>query len=254
MKKFLLAILAVGAVATAQAQKAGSIFLYGSAGYTGYKNTDDDGLPGTSDLVTKNRDWHIAPGVGFQLNKNWGVGLNFGVGINTKTVDDGSITTDDRMRGLMVGPFVRYTMPLNRTFFVFNQINVSYLNAKSTYDDGVAGTPDIESSANGFGANWMPAIGVNISRCMALTFDFGGLGYTKLNWDMTGPREVNESEFNFNFGRTFNLGIQANFGGHSGRRHHGGMEPGMERRRMDTSDDDSEEDAPKKRSSSDIEE
>jgi hypothetical protein len=250
MKKFFLAILAVGAVATAQAQKAGSILVYGSAGYSAAKETDDDGLPGTADVVTKDRNWHFAPGIGYQFNKNWTVGINFGIGMSTMTNDNGSITTEDKMRELMVGPFVRYTTPISKTFFIFNQVNLSYLNGKMTDDDGVPGTPDIESSYNGFAANWFPAVGVNFTKCMAFTLDFGGLGYAKRTWDLTGPQEVSESAFDFNFGRTFNIGIQANLGG---KRHRGHSEPGMDHRHMDTSDD-SEEDMPKKKRSSDIEE
>lgn len=252
MKKVLLAILAVGAVATAQAQKAGSILIYGNAGYSAYKETDDDGLPGTADVVNKNRMWNFSPGIGYQFNKNWTVGLNFGIGMNTETVDNGIITTEDQTRELMVGPFVRMTMPINKTFFLFNQINVSYLNGKETSDDGVAGTPDIESTYNGFGANWFPAVGVNFTKCMALNFSFGGLGYTNRKWDMTGPQEISQSAFRFTFGRQFNFGISANLGG---KRHRGHMEPGMDHRQMDDDDSSDEDDAPKKKKrSSDIEE
>ncbi len=252
MKKFFLAILAVGAVATAQAQKAGSILVYGSAGYNAYKNTNDDGLPGTADIVTRQRNWHFAPGVGYQFNKNWTVGINFGIGMGTERVNNGIITTEDRMRELEVGPFVRYTMPINKTFFIFNQINLGYLNGKSTWDDGIAGTPDIENSYNGFAANWFPAVGVNFTKCMAFTLDFGGLGYANRKWDMTGPQEISESNFNFTFGQVIHIGIQANLGG---KKHHGRSEPGMDHRHMDTSDDAYDDDAPKRRKrSSDIDE
>lgn len=254
MKKFFLAILAVGAVATAQAQKAGSILVYGSAGYSAAKETDDDGLPGTADTITKNRNWHFAPGIGYQFNKNWTVGLNFGIGMRTMSTDNGIITEETRTRELVVGPFVRYTMPINKTFFLFNQVNLGYLNGKRIEDDGIAGTPDIESSYNGFGINWFPAVGVNFTKCMAFTMDFGGLGYMNRTWDMTGPQEISMSNFDFNFGRVINIGIQANLGG---KRHRAHGEPGMEHRHFDASDDsDGEDDAPKrkKKRSSDIDE
>lgn len=250
MKKFFLAILAVGAVATTtQAQKAGSILVYGSAGYSADKVTDDDGLPGTADVVTRSRSWHFAPGIGYQFNKNWTVGVNFGIGMSTYTNDNGAFTTEDRMRELEVGPFVRYTTPISKTFFVFNQINLSYLNGKMMEDDGISGTPDIESTYNGFGANWFPAVGVNVTKHMAFTLDFGGLGYGRRTWDMTGPQEISESNFNFNFGRTFRIGVQANLGG---KRHKGRSEPGMDHRYMDASDD-SDDDMPKRKRKSDIE-
>lgn len=252
MKKFFLAILAVGAVATAQAQKPGSILIYGDAGYMADKETDDDGLPGTSDVVTKDRNWNFSPGVGYQFNRNWTAGINFGIGMTTSETDNGIITMESRMRELDAGLFIRHTMPINKTFFVFGQINASYLNGKNTWDDGVAGTPDVENTYNGFRVNWFPAVGVNFTKCMALNFSFGGLGYEKKNWDMTGPQEVNQSSFAVTFGRQFNLGISANLGG---KRYKGHTEPGMDHRHMDTTDDSEEEDAPKtKKSSSDVDE
>jgi len=252
MKKLFLAMLAVGAVATAQAQKAGSILIYGDAGYNAMKTTNDDGLPGTADQVNRNRNWNFSPGLGYQFNRNWTAGINFSIGMSTSENDNGSITSEDRMRNLAAGVFIRHTMPINKTFFVFGQVNASYLNGKNTDDDGIAGTPDIESSYNGFGVNWFPAVGVNFTRCMALNFSFGGLGYEKKNWDLTGPQEINDSRFSFTFGRQVNIGISANLGG---KRYKGRTEPGMDHRHMDTSDDSDEEETPKrKRNSSDIEE
>lgn len=250
MKKFLLAILAVGTVATAQAQKPGSILIYGNAGFTTYKNTDDDGLPGSNDVISKDNMWNFSPGVGYQLNRNWTVGLNFNISGTRESIDYGAYTTENKMRELGVGPFVRMTMPIGRIFFLYNQLNVSYLSGKSTMDDGAPVTPDVEETYKGFGAVWFPAVGVNFTKCLALNFSFGGLGYAQRNWDMTGPQEVKESVFGVTFGRQFNLGISANLGGRRMKSH--GMEPGMDRRHMDTSDD-SEEDMPK-RNSSDIEE
>lgn len=254
MKKFFLAILAVGAVATAQAQKAGSLFLYGDAGYSASKQTDDDGLPGTADNITKYRNWNFSPGLGFQFNKYFGAGINFSIGMRTNTNDNGSITSENKMTELMVGPFIRHTMPLGKIFFVYSQLNLSYLHGKNTYDDGIAGTPDVESSYNGFYVGWFPAIGANVTSGMAFTMSYGGLNYQKKNYDLTGPAETTTSDFNFTFGKTVNMGIQLNFGGHHhhGRGHH--MEPGMEHRHMDMSDDEDEDDAPKSKKSSDIEE
>lgn len=56
MKKLVLAILAVGSIATAQAQRAGSMLIYGNIGFEGHKSTDDAGLPGSRDVVTKALD------------------------------------------------------------------------------------------------------------------------------------------------------------------------------------------------------
>ncbi|MBS1775486.1 MAG: porin family protein [Bacteroidetes bacterium] len=260
MKKVLFAVLAAGVVSTAQAQKAGSILVYGDASYNAAKQTDDDGLPGTPDVITKNRTWNFTPGVGYQFNKNWTVGLNFGISGTQQIIDNGVLTSNNRIREIQVGPFVRYTTPINRTFFVFQQINISYLNGKRTNHSGAPGVADVIDTYNGFGINWMPAVGVNFTKYMALNFGFGGLGYEKKNWDFDGPASRVNSNFMFTFGQQFHVGISANLGGKSHTHGHH-AEPGMERRHIDTSDD-SEDVAPKaktkgkksKSNSSDIDE
>lgn len=267
MKKFFLAILAVGAVATAQAQKAGSILLYGNVGYNSFKTTSSDATPGTVDEIVKTNSWNISPGVGYQLNRNWTVGLNFSYGSGRTDFDPSTgmylggtmVTVDEaKTREFMVGPFVRMTTPLNRTFFLFSQLNASYWSGKDQYE--VIGAADHENDFKGFNVNLFPAVGVNFTKCLALNFSFGGIGYAQRTWDMNNsagsanfllPGETKESEFDFTFGRQFNIGISANLGG---RRHRGGhSEPGMEHRHMDTSDD-SEEDMPKRSRNTDVDE
>lgn len=253
MKKLILAMLAVGAVASAQAQKPGSILIYGNAGFNSYKTTDNSGFPGASDDVSKKNVWNVSPGIGYQINRFLTLGLNLGVESVKETMDNGFVTAEDKTMGFQVGPFVRMTMPLNRTFFLFNQLNASFLTGKNTIDDGINGTPDIEETYKGFGVAWFPAVGINFTKCMSLNFSYGGLGYAQKNWDLTGPAESKESAFAVTFGQQFNIGISANLGGRSsmkGRRHH--MEPGMERRRMENWND-NDEDMPKreKRSSDD---
>ncbi len=248
MKKLILAVFALGTVAAAQAQKPGSILIYGGVGYQSTKTTDDDGLPGTPDVISKSRTWEFAPGVGYQFNKFLTAGINFGISGTKNITETGTLKPEETMRELMVGPFIRMTMPINKTFFLFHQLNLAYLNGKMIDDDGVAGTPNVENTYNGFGANWFPAVGVNFTSCLALNFSFGGLAYGQRTWDLAGPGETKESGFDFTWGRQFNFGVSANLGGrHHRRGGHG--EPGMDHRHMDTSDD--EEDMPKRKKSSD---
>jgi hypothetical protein len=255
MKKFILAILAVGAVATAQAQKPGSILVYGNAGFTTYKNTGDDGLPGTSDLIEKSNTWNVSPGVGYQINKMLTLGVNLDISGTKSSMEMGPGTSEDRMREIGVGVFARMTMPINKTFFLFDQLNVSYLTGKETFES--TGLSDQENAYKGFGAAWFPAVGVNVTHCLAVNFSFGGLGYAQRTWDKNNDPssgsylavgETKESAFGITFGHQFNIGISANLGG---RRMRGHMEPGMDRRHMDTNDD---EDAPKSNKSSDVDE
>lgn len=244
MKKLILAIFAVGVVASAQAQS--GLLIYGMGGYQSGKSTFDDGLPGSLDLDAKTRGWQVMPGIGYQLNKMMAVGINFGLqGTKTMNETTAGITTENRANNIQIGPFIRMMMPINQYFFVYNQLNVSYLTGKNISDDGVAGTPDIENKYNGFGALWFPSVGVNVTRCMALTFEFGGIGYGMQKWDNAGPSETKNSGFGVTLGRGFTFGVQTVLGG---KKRSGHREPGVDRH-MDLSDD--QEDLPKRRSSDD---
>ncbi|HTM66013.1 MAG TPA: outer membrane beta-barrel protein [Flavipsychrobacter sp.] len=255
MKKFILAILAVGAVATAQAQKPGSILIYGDAGFSTNKTTNDDGLPGTSDVIYKQNMWNVSPGVGYQINKMLTLGVNLDISGAKNSMEMGPATGEQRVREIGVGLFARMTMPVSKRIFLFDQLNVSYLTGKETFES--TGLSDQENAYKGFGAAWFPAVGVNITHCLALNFSFGGLGYAQRTWDKNNDPgsasylavgETKESAFAITFGHQFNIGISANLGG---RRMRGHAEPGMDRRHMDTNDD---EDAPKSNSSSDVDE
>lgn len=244
MKKFILAILAVGAVATAQAQKPGSILIYGDAGFSTNKTTDDNGLIPSSESINKSNVWNVSPGVGYQFNRMLTAGLRMNLSGHKTSSELSGTTNETKYNDLEAGAFVRMTMPINKIFFVFDQLNVSYLHGKRT--TSVSLLPDAEDKYNGFAAEWYPAVGVNFTHCLALNFSFGGIGYAQKNWEMYGPGTQKTSDFDISFGKTFNIGISANLGG---RRMKGHMEPGMDRRHMDTNDD---EDSSK--SSSDVDE
>jgi hypothetical protein len=94
----------------------------------------------------------------------------------------------------------------------------------------------------GFDVTYMPAVGINVCKSVALTFGIGGIAYeyTKVDYSTQGyPAGTELSEKNSNFditlGRQFNFGVQKTFGcGGSKRRH---VDPMDETRHIDTSDD-----------------
>lgn len=262
MKKLVLAILAVGSIATAQAQRAGSMLIYGNIGFEGHKSTDDAGLPGSRDVVTKNSRFDFNPGFGYQFNKWVTIGLDLGLSTTRATTEHNTVGVADpvdRSRDFRVGPFVRFTMPINKTFFVYQQVNLSYLTGKSTTDFDMLGVPDAVSHYNGVSANWFPAVGVNFTKCMALNFSFGGLGYryAKTQFDDVPGRlnseTVRTNDFMFNFGQQINIGISANLGG-CHKRVKGHHQMGEEHRHMDMNDDDSDMPKKKKKSADEDEE
>jgi len=237
MKKLILLALTVGSIATAQAQKAGSILVYGDVGIKSKSTTNDDGIVGTNNPEAIDLKLRFTPGVGYQFNDWWTVGMNFGVSYHKTNEDkDNPSSPEYRERTLLVGPFIRMTMPLSRTFFVFHQFNIAYLDGKRT-EDNPTPVSDRVWDSQGFLANIVPAIGVNVSKCIALNFSVGGLQYLRTketnNFDAS---ETTRSNFGFTLGRQVNIGVSANLGG---KRHVGHREPGMEHRRhMDMDNDD----------------
>lgn len=249
MKKLFLAFLAVGSLASAQAQKAGSILLYGNAGVI--TNRDLNDIPSSigPDVETRTTQWNVSPGVGFQFNKNWTVGASFGIGGSRVSIDNNVAGGDvvNTYRELAVGPFIRYTMPFSKTFFAFHQLDLQYLNARTTAE--IPNAPDLEDRADGFQVGLTPALGININSCIALNFGIGGIGYRTLvtDFDDATAGENRSNTFFITFGQQFHWGVSANLGGYKHMRGHGHGEPGMENRRMNAYDEDDNEDMPKRK-------
>ena len=229
MKKLILALLAAGTVATANAQEPKSILLYGDVNLNTVRNAD----------LSKNTVWDVTPGVGYQFNHNWTVGVNLGWGQNAVKTPAGDKTTENNYAG---GGFARYSHYIRKseTFFWYGQFDLSYIGGYTT-NEGNAAT----MKHNGVYAGIYPAIGVNVGHGVCLNFSVGGINYkTDKYEDETNARNT----FNLTFGQQVNFGISKNFNcGHKMHSHH---EPGDEvhRRKADRMED--EDDAapkPKKK-------
>lgn len=251
MKKLILALLAVSAITTANAQK-NSILVYGSAGAS-FSNTDAGGAPGADrDINTSN--YTIAPGIGYQFHKNMTVGLQ-GSYSRSKyqelqarpanyTLSNTTINNEWQL-----GAFYRYTHYLSNIFSVYAQANAGYVSGKSTETERTSqtGYADAVGEYDGIQAQLFPAFAVNVHKGWALNFAFGGLQYRSLSAEgAIGNVGFNyQNSFDFTLGQQFNLTITKNIGcGKWGRR--GNMKPGSELRRMDISDDSEEDSRPRK--------
>lgn len=222
MKKILLSILAVGTIATANAQK-GSILLYGNIGYT--SNTD------AAKQKTNTLDFN--PGVGYQFNDMWTAGIALGYSNTSVTPDGGSTGKQTDMK---IGVFARYSKPVNNIFSLYAQLDIASLSSKT----------DPSSDATSMSGMWIgvaPAIAVHIPGWFEMNFGFGGLSYQTMKSKLSGANTA--STLDFNFGQTMNIGISKNFG--TGHKAHGHHEPGDETRKMNTDEDD--DDAPKAKKS-----
>lgn len=233
MKKFILTILAAaGTVMAAEAQP-GSILVYGNVGITSSKGDDAN--------ETKNMSWNFNPGVGYQLNNHWTIGLAGGYSSDgTKNKTDDKWNSD---KSWNLGAFGRYTQPLGSIFSVFAQLDAGYQNKHTSYD----GKAVDNSNYNGFYVGLTPNIAINVYKTLALNFNVGGIGYNTLKSEVSGAKTA--STFDLSFGHTLQIGLSKNFGGHHAKSHH---EPMDETRKMDTSDDDSS--SKKKKHSSDDDE
>lgn len=254
MKKFILALIALATVHTADAQK-GSILAYGTAGIHTMKN--DNGV-GTE---TKKFNWNINPGVGYQFTDNITVGLQGGF-MNMKNTTNANLTaplgavteTITKSNEWQAGVFFRYGMKISKLFTLYDQIDASYLAGKSTTDASttVAGatttTPQvINGEFTGFQARLFPALMVHVKDGMALNFSFGGLQYRTVSTDIPGPLNTKTtsttSSFDLTFWQQMNFGISYNFGGGSGccRKGTGSPSDDLRPMRIDADQDDDDE-------------
>ncbi|MDI3318306.1 outer membrane beta-barrel protein [Pinibacter soli] len=190
MKKLLLAAFVLASAAFSAKAQQGSVLVYGSLGlqtqsanYVNLRNVDGESGKGTC--------FSIAPGVGYQFNKNWTAGLELGFSSNK--------SGDAKAENLFnVGPFVRYSQPISDIFSIYGQAGVGFESYKQD-----------QSKASGVYVSVVPAISANIKNGFALNFGFGGLSFenTKVKDGDAG------SSFGVNFGKSFNIGVSKNFGG-----------------------------------------
>ncbi len=184
MKKLFTLSLFVASFFVSQAQT-GTVLVGGNVGIA--TNSDDQ------------TSLNFNPFVGYQFNNNWTAGLAFGLA--SQKQDDAGDTY--KTTALAVGPFVRYTHSISDIFSVFGQFEAQYVNAKSKFNSTTVG------EGNGFGLNLYPAVFVNVKNGFGLNFDFGGINYASVK-----PKGGSaENAFQFNFGKTINIGISKNFGG-----------------------------------------
>lgn len=241
MKKLILAILAVGSVAAANAQK-NSILVYGTAGV----NTDNSDRPGQTNTYT---DWHIMPGVGYQFTKSMTVGLQGGFWSQHDESRTGagttSVSTINENREWQLGAFFRYTHYINNIFAVYGQANFNYISGQGS--TRTAGITTFNDGYGGFTGYVQPAVQAHVGKGFALNFGFGHLGFRTTTMDKTAGGDNN---FNFAWGNQFNWGVSKNIG--CGRKMKNRHKPGDDMRSHDHGDD--EDDMPRRKKSSDDDE
>lgn len=228
MKKLVLALAAVASVATANAQ---SWLVYGNANFTTQ----------VQDADNKTLSVSVNPGIGYNFNEHWAAGVTGSFGHVSSKV--GGVSGTD-LNGFTAGAFGRYTKKVSPLFSFFGQLEAGYARNSFVVDLNNPLFPT-GGESNGYYASLVPAVTVNLTRCMGMNFSFGGLSYSHLT-----PEGANDGldVVDFTFGKQFNVGAQWTFGGHKMHGHHAPMD---ETRRMSGYEDDNEEestdDMPKKK-------
>jgi len=191
MKKvFVVAALAFFGMASAQKN---TLLLGGNVGFSSEKTEFTGGIE------SKTSSFEFAPTVGYQFTDHWTAGLNSKIGtgkVETPTVAE--IKTNE----FKIGPFVRYAQPLGGAFAVYGDLGAGYQKLKT--ESGSLTTSD----ANGFYIGFTPALFINFKNSFGLNFSIGGVGYSTLK---DSDADIKQNNFDFNFGKTVNIGISKNF-------------------------------------------
>ena len=192
----LMLALAVTCIANAQE---GTILVGGNVGLSSDKIGDN-----------KESSFEFSPTVGYQFNENMTIGIQTSI-LNSKedvstVVGNGIVLSEQKINTLKVGAFYRYTKPLSELFSVFADVSAGYQAAKAEY---AINNISYEEKSNGFYAGITPALFINMKNSFGLNFSIGGIQYSSLKSDTTPS--VKSSSFDFNFGKTVNIGISKNF-------------------------------------------
>ena len=187
MKKIFTIAVATMIAATSFAQK-GSMFVYGNVGLNSTKSPSE----------FKSNSFELTPGIGYNLNKDWSIGLAFDVKSAKGTTGAGVDVT--KSSTFAFGPFLRYTKNLSSTFSLYGQFSAMF----GTDKDGVT----VESKTTTMNLGVIPAVMVHVSKAVAINLSFGGLTYGTFKGDYSGAKTA--SSFDFNFGKNTMIGLQFN--------------------------------------------
>jgi opacity protein-like surface antigen len=260
MKKLLLSLVVAGLAGGAAAHgnngpKMGDLVLYGNGGFSLSKGTTENKF-GTANKYSiddpKVKMWTISPGIGFNITDCITVGVDIRyqgskVVYDKKTIGSFPAVSETRSYDLGVGPFVRCSWPIGEHFFAYGQLTAHYMRGRDTRVTSTAPVGGNSYSADdtyrGVHVGYMPAVGINVCRNVALTFALGGVDYTYTKTDFStqglpagSDVTAKNHDFAVNIGREIQIGVQKTLG--CGRKVRGNKEPMDETRQLDTNDDD----------------
>lgn len=171
MRFTILLLICLLGVVGLHAQR-GTVLVYGDINLDVYGGTSKQSI------------FSIRPGVGYQFTDHMTAGVDFSY-LKFK------IGSSDNIKKYSVGPFIRFSMPLNDWFGVYSQLGAGYVSQPS-------------ANLTGFYGQIFPALYLKVKDNFGLNFSTGALNFEKLgdSW-----------ELHFRYGIIPTIGVSANFGG-----------------------------------------
>ncbi len=223
MKKLLLSALLIGGAAASAIAQAGSVLVFGNFGIKTEKAANDD----------KSFNFNLNPGVGYQIDNHWTLGVEGRIGtLRTKPDNSNIWLFSDQYKA---GAFVRFTQPLGRQniFSFFTQAGVGYEGSAS----GTTASSNVSSTSNGAYGYVMPSLAINVYKGLALNFAIGGIDF---GTQRAKGATTSYTSFGVTFGQQFNIGISKNFS--CGKRKHSvGTNHGSRSKHQEDETDESED-------------
>ena len=222
MKKIILSALLIGGAAVAANAQANSVLVYGQLGISTTKSANDD----------KNFNFNFHPGIGYQFNDNWTVGLTGSFG--TSRLKQKGMSDWTYSNSYSAGAFLRYTMPVGKIFAFYNQLEAGYMGSSSGNTGGGPGSSN--PGTNGFQVGLTPAVQIFIHDGFALNFGFGGINFYT---DKVSGASGSTTHFDLTWGSQFDIAVSKNIfcGKHRHHKGHMMMNHGSKLDKNDMDDD-----------------
>ncbi|REG96308.1 outer membrane protein [Flavobacterium aquicola] len=199
----MLLVLALAVVSFANAQK-GTYLVSGNMSFWSDKNSYQDG-------DSKVKNFNFSPKVGYQFKDNWTVGAEAGFSSskNEHTYSENAMNNLESItKNYSVGAFVRYSKSLSQMFLLYADLGAGYKNSKETYTNYLSDPATFKNTFDGIYASFAPGLFLNIKNNFGLNFGIGGITYSNTKSDQNNE---GNSNFYFNFGQSFNIGLSKNF-------------------------------------------
>lgn len=186
MKKTLLfGALALTGLFAAQETQKGKTFISGNLGYNS-SSVDNT-------VSTTNKNFSIAPQLGYYITNDIAIGLGIGYQETSFTANGGIVGIYKTKRsGFFVSPFVRKYWSLGEKLNFFGQLSASYSSGNEETLETISATS--KTKVNSYGFSIAPGLEYTLNKNWSLLSTLGSVGFNTVK-----PENSNASK-NFNFG------------------------------------------------------